>query len=256
MIDVNFLNSLQNGGNICYLIDIKCINTNIYLTSGDIDTIFNNNVYSSGYFVKTFQLNDIEQNGEISMEIVKNDNINVEELSSSRVFIRILTSDNKSIIIFSGFISSIKYTEHSLVINVLPNIAKLNYSIGELFSPLCRECLGSDKCRVKLDDYKSTGIITSIISNDCFIGNHQLNKATNTGYYQYGIIKFLSGKLSGISMQIKDEKDGKIYLLQQTNLISINDKYEIFAGCDKTLKTCKEKFNNTLNFRGEPYING
>ena len=38
-------------------------------------------------------------------------------------------------------------------------------------------------------------------------------------YYRYGIVKFTSGKLKGISMQIKDEIDGSIYLLQNTKKI-------------------------------------
>ncbi|WP_353285542.1 phage BR0599 family protein [Wolbachia endosymbiont (group B) of Agrotis puta] len=36
--------------------------------------------------------------------------------------------------------------------------------------------------------------------------------------------------------------------------ISTGDKYSILAGCDKAFLTCKNKFNNTVNFRGEPYI--
>ena len=56
-------------------------------------------------------------------------------------------------------------------------------------------------------------------------------------------------------MQIKDEIDGSVYLLQNTKMLSVGDYYEIYAGCDKTLATCKEKFNNVINFRGEPYIN-
>jgi len=28
----------------------------------------------------------------------------------------------------------------------------------------------------------------------------------------------------------------------------------VYAGCDKTPQTCKNKFNNLQNFRGFPYI--
>jgi uncharacterized phage protein (TIGR02218 family) len=38
--------------------------------------------------------------------------------------------------------------------------------------------------------------------------------------------------------------------------IFVGDKYSILAGCDKTFSMCKSKFNNTVNFRGEPYIPG
>jgi uncharacterized phage protein (TIGR02218 family) len=106
-----------------------------------------------------------------------------------------------------------------------------------------------------LENYKASGTVLEIISSDCIVGNHRENRNGAVGYYKYGTIKFLSGKLRGITMQIKDEIDGKIYLLKNTKLIEIGDSYEIFAGCNKTLSVCKKKFNNVVNFRGEPYIN-
>jgi uncharacterized phage protein (TIGR02218 family) len=36
--------------------------------------------------------------------------------------------------------------------------------------------------------------------------------------------------------------------------IQAGDKYSITAGCDKQFNTCVEKFNNAINFRGEPHI--
>ncbi|WP_341818742.1 phage BR0599 family protein [Wolbachia endosymbiont (group B) of Ennomos erosarius] len=38
-------------------------------------------------------------------------------------------------------------------------------------------------------------------------------------------------------------------------LFSFNPEFA-FAGCNKTFPTCRSKFNNTVNFRGEPYIPG
>ena len=44
------------------------------------------------------------------------------------------------------------------------------------------------------------------------------------------------------------------YLLHHKENFIINSKYQIIAGCDKNFQTCKNKFNNKDNFRGEPYI--
>jgi uncharacterized phage protein (TIGR02218 family) len=38
--------------------------------------------------------------------------------------------------------------------------------------------------------------------------------------------------------------------------IAIGDTYTIREGCDKNFSTCKNKFSNHLNFRGEPHIPG
>jgi uncharacterized phage protein (TIGR02218 family) len=33
-------------------------------------------------------------------------------------------------------------------------------------------------------------------------------------------------------------------------------RVELFEGCDKTIGTCAQRFNNAVNFRGEPYLPG
>ena len=38
--------------------------------------------------------------------------------------------------------------------------------------------------------------------------------------------------------------------------INVGDEFEITAGCDKQLATCRNKFANAVNFRGFPYIPG
>ena len=162
---------------------------------------------------------------------------------------------NNAVAIFSGFVENITANGVLLEISVSSNVAKLNYSNSSLFSPICRECLGSAKCGIDLNQYKANGTVLQIISQDCIIGNHRENRSVPVGYYKYGTIKFLSGKLRGITIQIKNEVDGKIYLLKNTKLIEVGDSYEIFAGCNKTLSVCKKKFNNVVNFHGEPYIN-
>jgi uncharacterized phage protein (TIGR02218 family) len=38
--------------------------------------------------------------------------------------------------------------------------------------------------------------------------------------------------------------------------IAVGDAFEITAGCDKRFSTCRDRFGNSLNFRGFPQIPG
>jgi len=38
--------------------------------------------------------------------------------------------------------------------------------------------------------------------------------------------------------------------------LSEGDKYRAVIGCDKRFETCIKKFNNAVNFRGEPHVPG
>ena len=258
MINENFITDIKNGKSVYYLVEIEQQNDCIYLTSSDFDIKIDNNGdkrnYIGGHILNNLSLNDLEKIGGIIIQILQSNEFNIEEIVNAKITIK-MTTINTTITFFRGFVGSIITDNNFFEITIFSNLAKLNYSIGQLYSPICRECLGSDKCKVNLNNYKTSGQITEIISYDCIIGNHQENFQTQIGYYKYGMIKFLTGKLRGISMQIKDEENGKIYLLQNTKLLNIGDEYEIFAGCDKTTNCCKNKFNNLINFSGEPYIN-
>ena len=258
MINEEFLLDIKNGKSLYHLVEISMKNQTLFFSSSDFDIeITNNNEvvkYQSGHLLNHITLDNIDNNNGILLRILQSEDINIEELLQAKITIKLTTISN-TITIFRGFVGNVLIENNVINATIFSNLARLKYSIGQLYSPVCRECIGSENCGINIDDYKANGVVESIISADCITGNHQTNKATEIGYYKYGIIKFLTGKLQGISMQIKDELDGKIYLLQNTKLISVGDEYELFAGCDKTLKTCKEKFDNVMNFRGEPYIN-
>ncbi len=261
-INEQFLKTLSNCNEIKYLFSFEAENFSIFLTTGDIDIEINGNTYRSGVISENISVNNLSKTDNIFVQILNiydNNLICFENLLRSKVTIRIAINDSKdenfiSSIIFNGFVSQIAEDNGLLGVTISPLTSYLNQSIGELFSPICRECLGSKKCGVSLENYKTKGKIINIISDDCFYGDHSVDNDKKVDYYQYGLVKFLSGSLKGICMQIKDEKDGKIFLLKNTKLLKINDEYEIYAGCDKTIATCKNKFNNVINFRGEPYI--
>lgn len=56
-------------------------------------------------------------------------------------------------------------------------------------------------------------------------------------------------------MEVKEFAETEIILaLPFPYQIQVGDNFEAIAGCDKTISTCKSKFNNIINFRGEPHI--
>ena len=288
-----FIPNTQNDNAKFYLIDFTTNAETIRFTSCDRNVVFNGQIYKNCQFIDDISFNDLDRIDDVKIQFINKDNIEIERLLNAKIVVYLVNVEGgvagrgarlsvaerrvtnregeasghatpmdagnivcqNAVAIFSGFVENIVANGSLLEITVSSNIAKLNYSNSSLFSPICRECLGSEKCKVNLENYKASGTVFEIISSDCIVGNHRENKSVAVGYYKYGTIKFLSGKLRGITMQIKDEVDGKIYLLQNTKLIEVGDSYEIFAGCNKTLSVCKNKFNNVLNFRGEPYIN-
>lgn len=78
-------------------------------------------------------------------------------------------------------------------------------------------------------------------------------------YWNGGFVQWVSGDNRGRSMEIKDwTLSGKIVqlYLPMAKTIKVGDVFRIAPGCDKTRATCRDRFANMINFRGEPDLPG
>ena len=132
--------------------------------------------------------------------------------------------------------------------------SKLAKTIGDLYSPTCRAVLGDSRCSVSMAGYVVTGSVTGLTDNRVFADS---SRVEDNGYFNYGKITFTSGNNDGLSMEVKAYADGEIELvLPMSYAILIGDTYSLEVGCDKIISTCVAKFNNAVNFRGEPFVPG
>jgi hypothetical protein len=101
-------------------------------------------------------------------------------------------------------------------------------------------------------DTSDTGVYPSYVS-----GGTVTPLGGNSGYFDGGLFTFTSGLNAGLSMEIKSYAPG-VFVLQLPfpYAVSIGDAYTAIAGCDRSLTTCRDKFANVVNFRGEPYLPG
>lgn len=79
------------------------------------------------------------------------------------------------------------------------------------------------------------------------------------GYLDGGTLTWIDGANAGASIEIKTYSgDGSVvYLwLGMASAAVAGDRFWYYPGCDKRRETCRDKFNNILNFRGEPDMPG
>ena len=79
-------------------------------------------------------------------------------------------------------------------------------------------------------------------------------------YFAEGILTFTSGPLFGLAHKVKSSSEGAlgsfILSLPAIQSPSVGDAFTVVAGCQKRLSDCSGKFNNVLNFQGEPHLPG
>ena len=203
-----------------------------------------------------------EDNGEISnlivSDIIESNDILSGLYDGADVELFLLDKiTNEKIILLNGIISSIEYKDNIFNAKVKGLKSKLNKVIGEVYTPLCRCKFCDKKCGLNKNDFTFNGEIFSIISNTEFQTNSSdiINKAD--GYFENGVIEFISGKNNGFKTEIKQFKNNSIILSTELPYeLKSGDQFKITVGCDKEFSTCCNIFNNAINFRGEPHLPG
>lgn len=75
--------------------------------------------------------------------------------------------------------------------------------------------------------------------------------------YGYGRLRWIGGANSGLTSAILASDGDEIGLREPPPFaISGDELVELIEGCDKGFETCRARFANGDNFRGEPHLPG
>ena len=134
----------------------------------------------------------------------------------------------------------------------------LDQPTGRLYQRLCDVNLGSSECGVDLADpaFKTTGEVTALRDSQSFVASGFASFADS--WFAHGLLTWVSGANAGLTAHIKTQTaSGAIALwLPAGAAIALGDSFTASAGCDKRFATCREKFANAINFRGQPFMPG
>ena len=171
--------------------------------------------------------------------------VNYRDLSQGIIYLR------------RGWLGEVSLRRQHFVAEVRGLTQLLAQNIGELYSPSCRASFGDGRCKIDLAMHRVSGSVTSVISKQEFIDSGRLEPS---GTFSAGVVTFSSGANAGISIEVKEyikAASGRVIcVLPLPYALLAGDSYTMTKGCDKTLKTCHERYNNLLNFRGEPHVPG
>ena len=78
---------------------------------------------------------------------------------------------------------------------------------------------------------------------------------TPPNLYIQGTVIGVTGANAGASRTVANMAAGSIYVrLAFLSPILAGDQFQLLPGCDRTLSTCKDVFNNVIHFGGFPHI--
>jgi uncharacterized phage protein (TIGR02218 family) len=235
----------------------------LLFTDADEDMFFDNQIYVCGsYFTpnKVFSSNELAEDNFIISGIIDGKFIKREDLilgDFADCYIEIFLVDiyapcKKKIALKTGWFGEIKFTRNHFVAQINSLSSKTNNIVGQCYSSSCRAEFADQYCKLNKEEYLTRGSITELAGANSFLDTKRQEPEE---YYSKGILTFTSGKNEGRKFNINSYQESKITLdsIFDSDL-EIGDEYIIIAGCNKALSTCINKFNNAINFRGEPFI--
>lgn len=153
-----------------------------------------------------------------------------------------------------GELGEVSVTGQGFTAELRGPTARLARPVVDQTSPECRARLGDKKCRIDMAARISVTRIAALSGEDAISVEAA---APGVSVYRYGRLRWLSGANSGLESAIL-ESDGTLLTLREPAVFgpAVGDLVEISEGCDKTLATCRDRFANAANFRGEPHLPG
>lgn len=206
---------------------------------------------------------DINSSNLTIQQLISSEQITVDDLNSglfdeAKVEIYWVNYQNPSqgaITLFIGYFGEVKINDDiEFEVELKSLSTKLEQTVGRQYTQQCDAALGDSRCGVITSSYTYNGTVTSITDNQIFTDS---SISAINDYYKYGKLTWTSGNNNGASIEVKNQIGGEItLLLAMPFTIQVGDTFDVVAGCDKYFDTCKDKFNNVINFRGFPHIPG
>jgi uncharacterized phage protein (TIGR02218 family) len=164
-------------------------------------------------------------------------------------------TDPEAIVIFRGTVGYAERFGYELVLRCETPLGARERSVPtEIIARTCPHVLYGPRCGLTKDDWKHTGTIATISGTEYKASGMTTvpweNDWANAGFL-YNITRggyaFVQDHWTGVSVGVHH-----FDVLQPVAGWAVSDSVAVYAGCDRLVETCRDKFDNVPNFGGFP----
>jgi uncharacterized phage protein (TIGR02218 family) len=158
-----------------------------------------------------------------------------------------------TVLLFAGRISDIECTRTSVDLKCRSHLELLNIQMPRrLWQSSCAHLFGGAMCQFDRSTLQAT-FLAGPGSSESQIATSVDPSPSNL--FIQGTITGLTGANSGSSRTVANMGSGWVYLkLAFLSPVLVGDQFQLLPGCDRTLASCTNMFNNASHFGGFPYI--
>lgn len=161
--------------------------------------------------------------------------------------------DAEAMPLICGEFGQITHSGDGFTVEMLGATSFLDETIAPVTSPTCRAGFGDRQCKISRHRHQIELPITGIVEDQIVFAGLSGQAAS----YGFGELRFLGGANAGLSFTILSGQGNAVRLADQPlHPVTEGMRVRLTAGCDRNFSTCRDRFSNSLNFRGEPYLPG
>jgi uncharacterized phage protein (TIGR02218 family) len=192
--------------------------------------------------------------GALSADALESDDLALGRWDGARARLTAVDwQDNASdaIPLLAGEIGTVALRGDSFSADLRGAATKLQLPACPATSAECRAELGDKRCRVDLAARTSSFTVVSAIDGDLTLDGASDDK------FLLGRLRYLGGANCGLTTVVIGV-DGNIVSVRDLPRAPIEPgcRIALREGCDKRFDTCVTRFDNAVNFRGEPHLPG
>lgn len=158
-------------------------------------------------------------------------------------------------------IGEIRREDGAFVAELRGPMHRLDEERGLRFRATCSADLGDGRCGIDLDD-AAFRASAAVEATDGALGLTTSGLGGYaSGWFTAGRLVWLTGANAGLGVEVKAHAAGAslatLDLWQRAaRPIAPGDTFQVSAGCDKRFATCRDRFANSVRFRGFPHMPG
>jgi uncharacterized phage protein (TIGR02218 family) len=160
------------------------------------------------------------------------------------------------VVLFAGRVADLPVVDYAQIqINVKSWLELLDQQVPwQLYQAPCAYCLYDANCGVAPGSFAQGGYVQASAGNSAVAFLTNLNQPD--GWFTLGKIQMVSGACAGQLRAVKAYAGAVVTAMVPWigGPPAAGDGFTIWAGCDRQMSTCENKFSNLANFGGQPFI--
>lgn len=251
--------------------NIPIVSTNIGMSLGspefDLSGVYKASAGITGSDVRStsdMAVDNMEVNGAIDVQVFGD--ITVAEIESGLLDGAQVTTfrvnwqdpDDFQDVMRHGFLGEIARTSEGRYTTEVRGLTQvLQQVVGRTAGDRCDvHEFGDARCKFDIGAHTVTGVVTSVTDRRRFAAALDLGSPTPTsGFFNLGKLSWTVGDNQGFVGQVKNDSVGSVLGNIEMweafyNDVQVGDEFTLAPGCDRLYSTCRDRFDNLVNFRG------